>query len=51
MSFARLGVDRSGRVWLSGRLWMGPGVAPNWYEYVTYAGAKGWARRSSRPAG
>jgi hypothetical protein len=42
VSFPRLGTDSSGRVWLSGRVWMGPGLLQNWYELVTYFGNTGW---------
>ena len=37
-----MGVDRQGRVWLSGRVWMGPSLANSWYEYVTCPGPDGW---------
>ena len=42
VSFAHMGIDRQGRVWLSGRVWMGPSLANSWSEYVTCPGPDGW---------
>ena len=51
VSFGRMGVDRQGRVWLSGRVWMGPSLSNSWYEYVTCPGPTAGCRQRSPSVG